>query len=214
MVERFGDWFISYTGKQIYPLDFRPEDINIHDIAHSLALTCRWAGHCTEMYSVADHSIMCAEMANVTAGFPRTSVQWCLLHDAGEAYLHDAITPIKKDLYFKRGDEFVSFKDIENRILKCIGDKFGLPWPIPKEVHTMDARMLKTEALDITRFKDSAALLPKKAWWDNEALEGLDLIKRPWFETEQGFIHTFKKLFPAYAREADDFSWMPENASV
>jgi hypothetical protein len=108
----------------------------------------------------------------------------------------------------------VSFKDIEDRILKLIGEKYGLPWPIPEEVHQMDARMLKTEGVQLTRFKDRAGWEMSKSWNALEPLEGLELIRRPWYETEQGFIQTFRRLFPAQAQEADDFSWMPGSASA
>ena len=32
---RQGDWLQTYTGKQFYPLDPQPEDIDIQDIAHA-----------------------------------------------------------------------------------------------------------------------------------------------------------------------------------
>ena len=38
---RIGDWIQTYTGKCFYPLDPRPEEIDIMDIAHSLSMTCR-----------------------------------------------------------------------------------------------------------------------------------------------------------------------------
>ncbi len=50
---RKGEWIQTYTGKQFWPLDPRPEDIDIEDIAHALALTCRFNGHCDYFYSVA-----------------------------------------------------------------------------------------------------------------------------------------------------------------
>jgi hypothetical protein len=42
---RKGDWFVTFTGRRFYPLDARVEDIDIRDIAHSLALQSRWMGH-------------------------------------------------------------------------------------------------------------------------------------------------------------------------
>lgn len=61
MSERIGDWMQVYSGKQFWPLDPRPEEIEIEDIAHSLANMCRFAGHSEKFYSVADHSHRVAE---------------------------------------------------------------------------------------------------------------------------------------------------------
>lgn len=200
-----GGWFISHTGRRIYPLDIREQDIHIQDIAHALSLTCRWAGHCTPFYSVAEHSIMCAEMAALVPDFPNASMRWCLLHDAAEAYVHDAITPFKPHLRVELSDgTLVTFKDLEDRILKIIVTKYGLPWPMPAEVHEMDIRMLRTEAEQITPFKRDPMYYEGKGWLMAEPLEGLDLVLRPWHETEQGFLHTFKTMFPEFASEAEE----------
>ena len=51
------DWIQTYSGKKFYPLDPRPEDIDIRDIAHALSLNCRFNGHCRCFYSVAEHSV-------------------------------------------------------------------------------------------------------------------------------------------------------------
>lgn len=48
--ERFGDWLQTYSGRKFYPLDPRPEDVVIEDIAHALANTCRYAGHSLTFY--------------------------------------------------------------------------------------------------------------------------------------------------------------------
>lgn len=48
-----GDWIQTYTNKQFWPLDPRPEDVCIEDIAHALSLQCRFTGHVREFYSTA-----------------------------------------------------------------------------------------------------------------------------------------------------------------
>ena len=52
---RKGDWIQTYSAISFWPLDARAEEIEIADIAHSLSLQCRFAGHCEEFYSVAEH---------------------------------------------------------------------------------------------------------------------------------------------------------------
>lgn len=54
-------WLQTFTGKKIFPLNPRTEDICIADIAHSLSMQCRYNGHTKLFYSVAQHS---AVMAN------------------------------------------------------------------------------------------------------------------------------------------------------
>jgi hypothetical protein len=68
------------------------EPICVEDIAHALALTCRFGGHCREPYSVAQHSCLVAD------AFEGASVNVklaALLHDAHEAYTGDLTGPLR-----------------------------------------------------------------------------------------------------------------------
>ena len=69
---RVGDWIATFTGRQAYPMDLRPSEITIEDIAHSLSMQCRYTGHCLRFYSVAEHSVL---MARWWPGRPSTSAQ-------------------------------------------------------------------------------------------------------------------------------------------
>ncbi len=92
---RKGDYIATYTGKQFYPLDPRPEDVCLEDIAHSLSNLCRFTGHTDtdRFYSVAQHSVICSTIVAPEAAL------LALLHDAAEAYLGDISRPLKRDLY-------------------------------------------------------------------------------------------------------------------
>jgi len=61
----------------------------IEDIAHALANICRWTGHTSRFYSVAEHCIRAAAIA------PPECKLHVLMHDAAEAYLGDVATPLK-----------------------------------------------------------------------------------------------------------------------
>ena len=76
------------------PLGAQVETICIDDIAHALALKCRWTGHCRTFYSVADHSLRVARVLKDQGASPLTQIEG-LLHDCGEAYLPDVAAPIK-----------------------------------------------------------------------------------------------------------------------
>jgi len=203
--DRRGDWFVTYTGKQFWPLDPRPGDIDIEDIAHALALQARWNGHTTEFYSVASHSVACAEigLTEYDVGVAR----WALMHDAAEAYLSDVIRPLKRYLYFvdERENDIPGnpslmepFKVIENHLLQLIARYFALPWPIPTEVSIIDNRMLTTEGLALTRYHSDPHWTKTKDW---AKLEPYDMPVKgvsPGMAEIQ-FRQCFNQLFPEFA---------------
>ena len=53
----------TFSGIHMSPADPRPEEICIEDIAHALSLMTRANGHFPVFYSVAQHSLDCAAMA-------------------------------------------------------------------------------------------------------------------------------------------------------
>lgn len=131
MVERKGDWLQTFTGAVFYPLDPRPEEIHIDDIAHALAMQCRYSGHTSRFYSVAEH---CVHVSRVVA--PEYAL-WGLLHDASEAYLVDIPRPLKR--YMPQYHEW------ESGLMAVICGRFGLSLTMPASVKEADNRMLATE---------------------------------------------------------------------
>lgn len=49
-------WIQTYSGRQFDIAAPTPEMVDLEDIAHSLAMQCRYNGHCQHFYSVAEHS--------------------------------------------------------------------------------------------------------------------------------------------------------------
>jgi hypothetical protein len=136
--ERKGDWIQTFRGLQFWPLDPRPEEILIEDIAHSLSNQCRYAGHTSKFYSVAQHSVMVARIV------PRQHFAWGLLHDAAEAYLVDLPRPLKR--FSPLGNVY---RPIEARLMMCVCERFGLPYAEPPEVKDADNVLLMTEKRDL-----------------------------------------------------------------
>jgi hypothetical protein len=128
---RHGDWMQTATGRQFWPLDPHPEDIDIRDIAAALSKLCRYGGHCHTFYSVAEHCVLAARAA------PHELKLTTLLHDASEAYLSDVIRPIKSHL--------TNYHAIEATLEQIIAKRFGLRWPMPAEVNRIDNAMLADE---------------------------------------------------------------------
>ncbi len=167
-------WIATYTGRQFWPLDPRPEDVCIEDIAHALALKCRFGGHCKCYYSVAQHSVLGSLIIS------DKNALWFLLHDAAEAYMFDACRPIKK--------EFPFIREIEDRLMVCICDKFGLPHEMPEEVNHMDNQLLVTEIRDIME-------TPTVKWYDYGADPLSSKIHSwDWRLAKDNFLNTFNLI--------------------
>lgn len=132
---RKGDWLQTFTGKAFWPLDPRPEDVDIRDIAHGLSMMCRYNGHCTKFYSVAEHSIILSHCVQPRFAF------WALLHDAAEAYCSDIPKPLKRFL--------PDFMAIEAKIMRAVCQHFGLPEQEPAEVKDRDYAILADEKAQV-----------------------------------------------------------------
>jgi len=135
---RKGDWIQTWTGKQFYPLDPRPEEIDLMDIVVPLSRICRFTGHCSMPYTVAEHSIYVANHVSLENRL------WALLHDASEAYLCDLPRPLKNL------PEAAFYREAEKILQGMIVEKYGLSPTMPAEVKEADDRMLATEARDLT----------------------------------------------------------------
>ena len=124
---------LTYTGKFVDPMNLDGNLVDIHDIAHSLGMQCRYTGHCSRFYSVAEHSVWVSHMV------PHDKALAGLLHDAAEAYLHDMASPIKKN--------FPTFIDASGAAQGVINRKYGLDDYADKapEVKAADKAMLHLE---------------------------------------------------------------------
>ena len=127
----------TYSGEKFYFLNPEPDMIHIEDIAHALANQCRFTGHSSRFYSVAEHSIYVSNQCkNRMAG---------LLHDASEAYLTDVASPVKPHLH--------NYKTLEDNLMKAIATRFNFKYPFEEEVHIADKTQLLIEAKYLIRSK-------------------------------------------------------------
>jgi len=125
----------TYTGRQFFPLDPRPEEVHIEDIAHHLSQRTRYGGAALEFYSVGQHSVEVSHACDEPL--------WGLLHDAAEAYVGDMIRPIKHT------PEMAAFRRIEKRVQAAVCIRYGLAIEEPRSVKEADGILLATERRDL-----------------------------------------------------------------
>mgnify|MGYP003332208406 CR=1 FL=1 len=141
-----GDYFQTFTGKHFCLLKPRVEDVCIEDIAHALARTCRYGGHChVENYSVAEHSILIAEYIwrEWTAYVPkhrRFLALRGLLHDAPEAYYGDIKRPIKHEPAIK-----AVLGPIFAEVDRVVFTALGVPVEEDLAIKMLDRRIVRDE---------------------------------------------------------------------
>jgi 5'-deoxynucleotidase YfbR-like HD superfamily hydrolase len=177
-------WFQTFTGRKVYVLDPKPEDIEILDIAHALSMLCRYNGHCKAFYSVAQHSVIVSRIV------PPDLAVVGLLHDATEAYVGDMIRPLKQSI--------VAYREIEDRWALAIGERYGLGDQIlhlERAVKDADNVALATERRDLLNVGPGHAL--------HEAWKQYDHHKRPLdevivplgpAEAERAFMHRLEDI--------------------
>lgn len=100
----------TFTGQYINPVKAEKEQISIIDIAHALSRMPRFGGHTLRFYSVAQHSLRCADIVR-----NKPYELEVLLHDATEAYIMDMPKPVKNQMPEYRLIE----KKLENTIINA-----------------------------------------------------------------------------------------------
>jgi hypothetical protein len=133
----------------------------IEDIAHSLAMLPRFTGHTLRPYSVAEHSLHVADLAQ-RAGASATLQLAALLHDAHEAYTNDLSSPAKiavdVDVSGQRlgaGHHYRAWSDFEDRVAARVRRHFGLGtayFTARAAIREWDLIALATERRDLTRY--------------------------------------------------------------
>lgn len=114
----------TYSGALFDFSDIQNASVDISDIAHALSMTCRFNGHVSNFYSVAEHSYIIAKTL-LHIGAPPLTALFGLLHDASEAYLNDIVRPAKSLIQ--------GYKEIENTVQDRIESQL-----ITKYIDNMD----------------------------------------------------------------------------
>lgn len=105
--------------------------LSVEAIAHALSNICRYGGHVRIHYSVAQHSVAIAAVADPMF------FKEAMLHDASEAYIGDIPAPMKHQI--------PEIKKFEEGIQRRIFEEYGLRWPIPNQIEYLDKAITQTE---------------------------------------------------------------------
>lgn len=161
--DTYPDPFIQTAGG----LHFRlaAPDFDLADISTGLGFSCRYNGQISRFYSIAEHSVLVADlMAAFTGGDPMEG----LLHDATEAYLTDVPSPFKQLL--------PDWQKLDKALDAKLREHFNLPAEKTAECKRADWLALFIEAYHLTADKGACfadpcglrktalALVPERDW--------------------------------------------------
>lgn len=162
----------TFTGKYVNPLDLKPDDVCIEDIAHHLSLICRFTGASPFHYSVAQHSVAVAGFMFANHGTKEAGLAG-LLHDASEAYLNDIASPVKHD------PRMSFYREAEDRAERIIFTKFGLD-------HAL---------LALTKVEDDKVFFAEtRNWWGEDPAYAIHSRNPQWVERE--FLQAYEYYTP------------------
>lgn len=143
-------WKQTLRGRVFMPLEPRPGDFDIEEIACVLSRLVRFGGHTRRdlsTYSVAEHSVRVSHACD-----PADALEG-LLHDGAEAFVSDVTAPVKEAMRALQGSWHGSrrspFDVIEDGICRAMAERFGLRFPWPPSVKRADLVLLATEARDL-----------------------------------------------------------------
>lgn len=183
--ERKGKWLPTYGSHRFFPLDPRPQDFHIRDIARSLSRTLRFNGHLDpgKEVTVAQHAV------NMSFRVPEAQAFLALMHDAPETYLADVPSPVKRILG-------LGYEELERRCWNAIRDRYEIratdaDWAVVKR---HDLLSLHTEARDYFPL----GFVADGENWGGETYAEPSGPAWPAETAEGRFLARFRQLCPAY----------------
>lgn len=190
------DWIQTFTGLKVRPLT-PPKLFDVRDIARALSMQCRYAGHVSRFYSVAEHSCHVTDIVAsrrqkccpICVGRCEVLPKWALMHDAAEAFLGDVTRPLKHT------PDLTGYRLAEQKMQLAITSWLKLPPLEPKLVSSVDKELLGTEAAQLK--------YPIHKDWTKTVPGGLPppipgFRRMGWTpaRAEREFLARFHRLFP------------------
>ena len=191
-------WILLQNGAEQHltgPCALQPQ-YTIGSIAHQLALINRFTGATQRPYSVAEHSLLCADLA-AEYGLGPVPQLCCLLHDAHEAIVGDLASPIKWQLDG-------TWDNLERMHMRALRAHFGLLPAFAAHRNTVkafDLIALATERRDLLPWQP----LRHRPWplldTPGQAVEPADVnlasawrTHKHWTEWRDAFVERYELL--------------------
>ena len=191
-------WMLLSDGREHYlsGVDALQNTYSLQSIAHHLAIINRFTGATSRPYSVAEHSLLCADIAEACSATLPAQLA-CLMHDAHEAFVGDASSPVKWAL----GDAWNAFEHPHAHALRR---HFGLQATFAgyrQQIKQIDLVALATERRDLLPF-DAAQhrpwpILDTPGCEVHPVATSLSTLKREqthWTEWRELFIARYESL--------------------
>lgn len=166
--------------------------VDIESLAHSLAQFPRFGGHQREFVSVAEHSVMVAEVMERELGRPDIAFEG-LIHD-----LHETLSGGDIPRPYKRSPFFAAVPVLEMRVSEKIRARFGLPNELSELVHTADMMVFAAECNQNTN--DG----PHAGFHKPCPAANIQLRYWPWKEAKARFLAEFERLGQLYGKRGID----------
>lgn len=167
-------WMLTASGGEYHlagPIAYAPcgRPVDINDVAHHLSIIAQFNGATSRPYSVAEHSLLCCDIAQ-RAGASVYVQMAALLHDAHEAYTADLISPAKQAVdNYSMAAGIAAWRAFEAEHAKGVREHFKLLSVFGGHrdlLRSIDLQALATARRDLTPY-DSARHTPWPVLGDN-----------------------------------------------
>lgn len=166
-------------------------------MAHACSQIVRFTGHTSRPYSVAEHQLLCADIAHAL-GLPPAAQLACLVHDLHEAYTGDASSPVKWAL----GAAWANFEHPQaHRVRRHLG--LSTAFVVHRtNVKAVDLIALATERRDLMAWQPGASdpwpILDTPGHqvqpWPDVDLNTRKRAQTTWDEWRQQYLRTYGEL--------------------
>lgn len=185
---------LTVSGRVYDPFVPDQKVVDVSDIAHALSQTCRYGGHPSSFYSVAEHSVLVYSCGVVRARELSANREYLhalylalLFHDAPEVYLDDAAAP------FKERPEMEWYRDLETAWMLAIYQKLGIAGVCGGVEHQLiDTIDKKVRGLEMACLFPKAPPKIQKSWGFDYSAGELGCL--PPARAEQGFLLVYNKI--------------------
>lgn len=193
---------VSYGGSSFNIFGLKLKNINIHQVAISLARQPRYMGHTKHSYSIAQHSVRGAE-ALLLMGYVNEAIAF-LFHDAAEAFISDISTPLKRYL-----DSEGKISEIETKLDFQIFKFFGIEieWLQSPLIKFVDKNLAQEEMTVLMAHQEIHA----KDWYWTEEYSYSRFIE---MFNKLKCIKTYQEPFSENNQESKDLGNIDENFEI